>query len=532
MLFSLFCHCRKVLQSLWPQPAVRLNKKAARLRARDKPGEAVALLDEAIRLDSQMAEAYVNRSACYCDLHEYAKAIADADHAIALASEMADPFRYRAYAAHSLGQTELAIADLTRALQLDSEDPWIYHERSWAFYYLRDYSAALADAERFLEQCPREAEGYYGRANCRFLLGELDLALSDIDEALRFEKNDATSQCFRARLLYAANRIDEASAQFESAVAQDPELEPSWLGGVIALKQGNYQEAIGQFDAVLAVEPTAARVYYDRGKAWYQLKEYENALRDLDEAVKLKPKSGTFLRLRAKLLFLLDRIEEASAAYEIFLAQKREAEEEYWDWLGGAIALKQGNYWEAIAQFNAVLAADSTIARAYNGRGEAWCQMKEYERAWSDFDMAVTVAPENPIHHINRASALMGLGRYADGKRDLLEARRRDPDCAHSYASLAWYMATCPEPEVRNGKQAVAMALKAMELAGGHPTWRLCATLAAAYAENGEFDEAIRWQTEVLATGPEEDRHVWEAVLKAYRAGIPRRIAKREDFDW
>jgi tetratricopeptide (TPR) repeat protein len=558
MPFSRFRQSLEALRSLWPQSAARLVRKGARLRERGKLDEALAALDEAIDLDSKMAEAYAHRCACYCDLDEYAKAIEDANQAITLAPEKANAYLWRADAAHRLGQNESAIADLNKAQQFDPKDTWIYYKRGTARCAAEDYPAALADVDRFLEEHPEEAYGYETRASARRGLGELDSALAAIDEAVRRDPKNGRFHFFRAGLLSELDRPEEAFGEYEAALAQDCELaddlrnvaivRQKWLGGSIARKRGDYREAIDQYGTALDIleqsddfEESAhrlARLYRDRGIAWHSLGEYQHALRDLDEVVRLKPEDENSLYFRAELLLLCDRTEEASATYES--AQEIDPEpEEGWDektiahrnWLAGAIALKQGDLREAIEQFDAALEADPTIARVYNDRGEAWYQMGEYERALSDFDKAVTLAPENSVHYINRANALMGLRRYADGKRDLVEARRRGPDCARSYRYLAWYMATCPEPEFRNGRQAVAMAHKAIELAGGHPTRRLCATLAAACAENGDFDEAIRWQTEVLATVPDEDRFECEAILEKYRAGIPHRMPESEDWE-
>ena len=420
MLFGLFRQSPKFFRSLWPWSAVGLARKAARLRTQGKLYEAVALLDQAIRCNPQSAATYANRCACYCDLEEYAKAFEDASQAIALAPGQASPLQWRARAARYLGRYESALADLGKALQVEPENPWLYYDRSGVLFGMEDYRAAIADVERLLELRPEEAGAYYGRARCRYCLDEVDLALADIDEAIRLDGKDVDSMYFRARVLYGMGRIDEASAQFDAGVAEDPTLALVGLGGLIALKQGSYREAIKHFDAMVEADPTQARTYYERGRAWCELDEYEKALHDLDEAVALDPEDWSYLFLRTDVLIILDRIEEASCAYEAAMTQTGEAKDEAWDckrnWLGGVLALKQGDCWEAIARFNAALEADPANSRVYNDRAEAWYALREYGRALQDFDEAVTRSPDHAVYYINRANALMGLRRLRGGQ--------------------------------------------------------------------------------------------------------------------
>jgi len=66
-----------------------------------------------------------------------------------------------------------------------------------------------------------------------------------------------------------------------------------------------------------------------------------------------------------------------------------------------------------------------------------------------------------------------------------------------AYSNLAWLLAVCPDAKVRNGKKAIEYAKKACELSEWEtPSW--FGALAAAYAEAGDFDNAVKWQTKYL----------------------------------
>jgi serine/threonine-protein kinase len=93
-----------------------------------------------------------------------------------------------------------------------------------------------------------------------------------------------------------------------------------------------------------------------------------------------------------------------------------------------------------------------------------------------------------------------------------------EPSHAAAFNSLAWIWATCPDESRRDGKKAIEYATKACELTG----WKdadFLSTLAAAYAECGQFKEAVAWQNKALALVPGDEAAKLRARLGAYQAG-------------
>lgn len=91
---------------------------------------------------------------------------------------------------------------------------------------------------------------------------------------------------------------------------------------------------------------------------------------------------------------------------------------------------------------------------------------------------------------------------------------------------FAWFLATYPDPSVHDGAEAVSWALRAVGEEPGNDEY--VDTLAAAYARDGQFDEAARVQQEaleLLAVKGEEVRkdreEGYQERLNQYRAGLP-----------
>jgi tetratricopeptide (TPR) repeat protein len=93
--------------------------------------------------------------------------------------------------------------------------------------------------------------------------------------------------------------------------------------------------------------------------------------------------------------------------------------------------------------------------------------------------------------------------------------------------NLAWALAVVPAAALRDGAEALKYARKACEITDWKYSYAL-GTLAAAYAETGNFDEAVKWQQKAIEIGmPEDDLPAARDRLRRYQQGEPFRLSEK-----
>jgi Flp pilus assembly protein TadD len=124
------------------------------------------------------------------------------------------------------------------------------------------------------------------------------------------------------------------------------------------------------------------------------------------------------------------------------------------------------------------------------------------------------------------AATLAAAGRTADAVQQYRELLRLTPDAPLVLNNLAWILATHPDASLRDGAEAVRLAERACQLVGNREAF-LLGTLAAAYAEAGRFDEAVRTSTQAITLADQNGQSAVatsnRGLLDLYKAAKPYR---------
>jgi len=226
------------------------------------------------------------------------------------------------------------------------------------------------------------------------------------------------------------------------------------LGNVL-FNQGQIEKAAAHYHNAFQINPTHAKARCNYGLALFQQGRTEEAVAEYRESLQADPDNATTHYNLGNALLKLDRTEEATAQYRAGLQINPDNADAHNNL--GYIVLQQGQAEQAIVEFREALRVNPAFANAHCNLGDTLFQQGQTEEAIKHLQKALALQPAN-------------IGFQND---------------------LAWLLASAPQRSLRNGARAVELATQANQASGGSNVG-LLRTLAAAYAEAGEFSNAVK----------------------------------------
>lgn len=266
---------------------------------------------------------------------------------------------------------------------------------------------------------------------------------------------------------------------------------------------GNLDAAIQEYNRIITLNLTpqlASIVVMRRGSCYYAKHDLNRAIADYDQALRLDSKNAAGYDNRANALDARGDWDDALKDYsESVRLNPRNA---YVYLNRGSLRLEHGNVSDALADYDKTLALNPREENAHIGRAQIYLLQCKREAALREANAAISIAPGQSSGYVCRASVYRELRRYADAEADIKKAMRLkyyDPTAV--LGSLAAFRATCPDPDFRNGKEALELAQRRCQNENFFG-YGCLDTLAAAYAEIGDFDQAVDYETKAIEKAP------------------------------
>lgn len=373
------------------------------------------------------------------------------------------------------------------------------------------------------------------------------------------------------------NRLPEAAASFKAALTINAQCAAAQYGlGQVSLSTRNYTEAVKYLEQALAQVPEANRIHYALAMAYRGLGDLEKAQSHLQrqgpvgvrvpdplvEALQELLRGERVHLLRGRLAFEAGSFSDAVEAFRMAVAAKADSIAARVN-LGSALAQSEKSK-EAIEQFQEALKLDPKNAAAHYNLGFLLAKHRQYNQAIFHLNLLLELSPKDAPGYYLLGQTLLNVQRpddalvafsrvvelNSDNEDALLEQvklllKKKEykkalqglekghalyPHKGRTAITLAYFLATCSQYDLRDGRRALQLASLVYQTTG---SVNHGAIVAMALAELGRCREATEWQRKMIA-GAEREANTDLVIklkldLQRYEKAQPCRLAGETD---
>ena len=284
----------------------------------------------------------------------------------------------------------------------------------------------LADWESVLRMLPltrqkieqtrqrQRAEDLRKQADDHLKNGNNDLAIADYTEAIRLNPNDAVAYNGRGNAYLKKGNYTLAITDWERALQLDSNLTEARRNIDNARQQQQREQLLKE------------QAFYEQGKKNLDIRDYNRAISDLTEAIRINETEPNYYFQRARAYDLSNQYDRAIADYAKVIMLSPNAWEAYHN--RGVVYNKKKDYDRAIADYTQAISINPKSALTYESRGEVYRVMNNYNMAIADYTEAIKLEPKRVLSYNNRGVVYEIMGDYRRARADYEVARKLDPN--------------------------------------------------------------------------------------------------------
>ncbi|GIX00200.1 MAG: hypothetical protein KatS3mg111_3532 [Pirellulaceae bacterium] len=402
------------------------------------------------------------------------------------------------------GNHDAALQHVNKAIELLKDAPVDRAKALLLRAALRESNEdRLKDLAEAIATDPTNTEAWQARIALQIAMGKMEEALEDARKMLEREPDNVFALQAAVQSLLGLDKVDEAVALLSERIEQDAENGALYRArsGVYVMQE-KYEEALADLDKAIELDDNDIASYLARAQIYLQQDEYDKANHDVSTALLIEPNNVQGVLLRAIIAGAQKRYADAIADLELLV--RFNPSNEAWVMQLAAYYQMDNRPRKAIELLDQLIKQNPEAWRAYRLRGDAKLSISEHRSAIDDYQQAIDLLEKQRVE----------LGD---------EAVQSDLDYSGLLNNLSWVLSTSPDDSIRDGQRALELALEAAEVTKFEAP-HILSTLAAAYAELGDFDNARKWAAKAVELGEQEENEQLEQLkqeLESYRQNKP-----------
>jgi tetratricopeptide (TPR) repeat protein len=285
---------------------------------------------------------------------------------------------------------------------------------------------------------PSSAEaGYllhYNRACDYYFRCGYDQALIEFTEALRFNPVSADAYAGRGNVYNSLGEYARGAVEYEQAARLNAGYGPYSRGFAYYINQ-DYDRAIAECSESIRIMPGYVFAYNCRANSYNEKGDKDRAIADYTEAIRIN--SGFTAAFGSRGQAYRSKGDYNSALADLNEAVRLDPRYTWAYTIRANLYKEKKDYDKAVADYTEVIRLDPKNTAAYQGRGDAYRMKGDYDRAIRDATEALRINARYQWACATRGAAYRAQGNYDKALADLNEAVRLDPRYTFAYEERA-----------------------------------------------------------------------------------------------
>jgi tetratricopeptide (TPR) repeat protein len=359
---------------------------------------------------SEAAVKFLEEGRAYVDKKESDLAISSFTEAIKLFPDYAWAYNCRGTEFYLKKEYDIAISDHKEAIRIDPNYSNAHHQLGRAYYAKSNYEQAIKEYNEAIRLDPKFKYNYLDLGNLYYQKKDYEMAIGNYNEIIRLDPKDKDGYGSRASVYYMQKEYDKAINEYNLILRMDSTSHSTYRRrGIVYGAQKLFDLQVLDYTKAIRLAPKELTYYYNRGNAYRDIGENELAIKDYNEAVRISGKPQSYVS-RAWFFYYLKQYDRALSDFAEAIRLDPKYLIAYTD--RGIFYRITGQYDLALADYAKVLQEEPNNSAAYWGRASVQKARGLYQLAIDDYETAIKINPKNTTLYLYILSPLIRTGQF------------------------------------------------------------------------------------------------------------------------
>jgi tetratricopeptide (TPR) repeat protein len=357
------------------------------------------LIFASVSSSAQLNKSYFfNQGRYYLSQEQFTEAISTLNQLIKVDTTIAEAWFLRGVAKYYLNDLHGALADFTKSINHNPVYSQAYFYRAVVNSRFSKFSQAFLDYEMAIDLRPNSPDAFYSRGITYLMTLQAEKAIKDFTQVIKHEPKNIDAWLNRGTAHLMNFDTLNAFSDYNYAIPLNPfNAEPYSKRGRLFYDMGNYEEALNDLSQAISLDERSSINFFIRGLTYNELNNIDGAIADLDRAIDLSPDNALSIYNRALMHWKNGDTKAALIDFERVTALNPENVLVHFN--RGILFYEMDKYVEALHNFSTAIEIFPDFAKAYLARSAAYARMGNHIRSERDRIFAQSIAERYANEH-------------------------------------------------------------------------------------------------------------------------------------